>query len=67
MLNREDWACSNCWQGLIFDTIPIWWAERCSQNSAAQTGVSKVQTATTPVLAIISFLSLEYFEFEEKC
>ena len=35
--NREDWACLYCWQGLIFDTIPIWWAERqqiCGSDGA---------------------------------
>ena len=26
--NREDWVCGPCWQCLIHDTIPIWWAEQ---------------------------------------
>ncbi|KAF8813460.1 hypothetical protein BYT27DRAFT_7180999 [Phlegmacium glaucopus] len=36
--NREDWVCSSCWQSLIYDTIPVWWAERCSQQMCGSDG-----------------------------
>jgi hypothetical protein len=35
---REDWACGDCWQSLIFDTMPIWWAERSSQQICGSDG-----------------------------
>ena len=36
--NREDWACDQCWQSLIFDTIPIWWAKRSQRMCGSDGG-----------------------------
>ena len=29
---REDWMCMDCWERLIYDTIPTWWAGRRLQQ-----------------------------------